>query len=212
MVPTRPTGGTGPGAVRGGGTRIGLFGGTFDPIHRGHVQVAEAVRDALGLDRMLVVVANEPWQKQGRPVSPAEDRYAMVAAALDDRPGLEPSRIELDRGGPSYTVDTVRQLLADQPDAEIVVVVGADVVAALDTWRQHQALRDLVTLAVVDRPGAPLADPPTGWRAVHVAVDPVDVSSTDLRARLEAGEPVADLVPEAVIRCLSERGLYAVGR
>ena len=161
MVPTRPTGGTGPGAVRGGGTRIGLFGGTFDPIHRGHVQVAEAVRDALGLDRMLVVVANEPWQKQGRPVSPAEDRYAMVAAALDDRPGLEPSRIELDRGGPSYTVDTVRQLLADQPDAEIVVVVGADVVAALDTWRQHEALRDLVTLAVVDRPGAPLADPPT---------------------------------------------------
>ncbi|HEY5109480.1 MAG TPA: adenylyltransferase/cytidyltransferase family protein, partial [Acidimicrobiales bacterium] len=88
--------------------RLGIFGGTFDPIHLGHVEVADAVRDALGLDRMLVVVANHPWQKQDRPVTPAEDRYAMVAAALVDRPGLEASRIELDRGGPSYTIDTVR--------------------------------------------------------------------------------------------------------
>ena len=189
-----------------------MFGGTFDPIHRGHVEVAGTVRTALGLERMLVVVANEPWQKQGRPVTPAEDRFAMVAAATADRPGLEPSRIEIDRGGPSYTVDTVRSLLVDEPHAEVVVVVGGDVVGALDTWHEHQALRDLVSLAVVDRPGAPLVDPPPGWRFVRVAVDPVDVSSTDLRARLEAGEPVADAVPEAVIRCLSERGLYATGR
>jgi nicotinate-nucleotide adenylyltransferase len=196
----------------GAGPRIGLFGGTFDPIHRGHVEVAEAVRNALGLDRMLVVVANEPWQKQDRPVTPAEDRYAMVAAALADHPGLEPSRIELDRGGPSYTVDTVRELREREPRAEIVVVVGADVVATLDTWRAHGALRDLVTLAVVDRPGAPVVDPPPGWRFVHVPVAPVDVSSTDLRARLESGRPVEDAVPEAVIRCMSERGLYATGR
>jgi nicotinate-nucleotide adenylyltransferase len=176
------------------------------------VEVADAVRGALGLDRMLVVVANEPWQKQDRPVTPAEDRYAMVAAALADRPGLEASRIELDRGGPSYTVDTVRALLAADPGARVVVVVGADVVGGLDTWHDHQTLRGLVTLAVVDRPGAPVADPPDGWAAVHVAVDPVDVSSTELRARLEAGEPVGDALPEAVIRCLSERGLYATGR
>ena len=194
------------------GPRIGVFGGTFDPIHRGHVEVAGAVRSALGLDRMLVVVANEPWQKQDRPVTPAEDRFAMVVAATADRPGLEPSRIELDRGGPSYTVDTVRALLSAEPGTEVVVVVGGDVVATLDTWHEHEALRDLVTLAVVDRPGAPLVDPPPGWRFVHVAVDPVDVSSTDLRARLEAGDPVEDAVPEAVIRCLSERGLYATGR
>ena len=194
------------------GPRIGVFGGTFDPIHRGHVEVAGAVRTALGLDRMLVVVANEPWQKQDRPVTPAEDRFAMVVAATADRPGLEPSRIELDRGGPSYTVDTVRALLSAEPGTEVVVVVGGDVVATLDTWHEHEALRDLVTLAVVDRPGAPLVDPPPGWRFVHVAVDPVDVSSTDLRARLEAGDPVEDAVPEAVIRCLSERGLYATGR
>ena len=192
--------------------RVGVFGGTFDPIHRGHVQVAEAVSAALGLDRMLVVVANEPWQKQDRPVTPAEDRYAMVVAALADRPGLEASRIELDRGGPSYTVDTVRDLLAAEPDVEVVVVVGADVAASLDTWRDHEVLRDLVSLAVVDRPGTPVVDPPPGWRFTHVPVDPVDVSSTELRALLETGAPVDELVPEAVIRCVSDRGLYAKGR
>jgi len=202
---------TGPEVDRPGPT-IGLFGGTFDPIHRGHIEVAETVRTALALDRMLVVVANEPWQKQGRPVSAAEDRYAMVAAALADRPGLEPSRVELDRGGPSYTVDTVRRLLADEPGAAVVVVVGADVVAALDTWHEHEALRELVTLAVVDRPGAPVVDPPSGWRYVHVPVAPVDVSSTELRARLEAGDPVEDAVPDAVIRFLSARDLYATER
>lgn len=194
------------------GPRIGLFGGTFDPIHCGHVEVAEAVRSALRLDRMLVVVAHDPWQKRDRSVSPAEDRFALVAAALADRPGLSASRLELDRGGPTYTVDTVRAVLAEEPDAEVVVVVGADVVATLDTWHDHEVLRELVTLAVVDRPGVPRVDPPPGWRAVRVACDPVDVSSTALREALEAGRPVDGLVPDAVIRCIAERGLYAEGR
>ena len=194
------------------GPRIGLFGGTFDPIHSGHLQVAAAVRDALALDRLLVVVANDPWQKHDRPVSAAEDRFALVEAALADRPGLEASRIELDRGGPSYTVDTVRAILAQEPAAEVVVVVGADVVAGLDTWHEHRALQDLVTLAVVDRPGVPPTDPPPGWRAVRVACDPVDVSSTALRAAVGAGRPVTGLVPDAVIRRIDERGLYAEGR
>jgi nicotinate-nucleotide adenylyltransferase len=192
--------------------RIGVFGGTFDPIHRGHVEVAAAVSDALALDRMLVVVANEPWQKQDRPVTPAEDRFAMVEAALADRPGLESSRIELDRGGPSYTIDTVRELRALDPEAEVVVVVGADVVATIDTWREHDALRDLVTLAIVDRPGSPGIDPPEGWRFTRVPVTPLDVSSTDLRSRLETGDPVGDAVPPAVIRCIVERDLYATER
>ena len=192
--------------------RIGLFGGTFDPIHQGHVEVADAVRTVLDLDRMLVVVANHPWQKQDRPVTPAEDRFAMVVAALADHPGLEPSRLELDRGGPSYTIDTVRHLLDDEPGAELFVVVGADVVAALDTWHEHEQLRERVTLAVVDRPGVDQVRPPAGWRSVRVAVSPVDVSSTELRTILESGGSVAGLVPEAVIRCMSERGLYATGR
>ena len=192
--------------------RIGIFGGTFDPIHLGHVEVAEAVGDALDLDRVLVVVANHPWQKQDRPVTPAEDRFAMVAAGLDGRPGLEASRIELDRGGPSYTVDTVRELLDAEPGADLFVVVGADVVGTLDTWHEHEVLRDLVTLAVVDRPGVPHREPPPGWRSVRVTVTPVDVSSTDLRSVLEAGGSVEGMVPESVIRCISGRGLYATDR
>lgn len=192
--------------------RIGIFGGTFDPIHNGHLQVAEEVKRVLRLDRLLVVVANEPWQKQDRPVTPAGDRYAMVVAALADHPGLEACRIELDRGGPSYTVDTVRELLVGQPDAELFVVVGADVVGGLDSWHEESALRDLVTLAVVDRPGAaPVATPP-GWCTVLVPVEPLDVSSTGLRTRLEQGESVSGTVPASVIRCISQRDLYATGR
>ena len=198
--------------MTGPGPRIGLFGGTFDPIHTGHVEVAQTVRSALGLDRMLVVVANDPWQKNDRSVSPAEDRFALVAAALADRPGLEASRLELDRGGPTYTIDTVRAVLADQPDAEVVVVVGADVVASIDTWHDHEALRELVSLAVVDRPGVAMVEPPPGWRWVRVACAPVDVSSTELRSALESGDPVEGLVPDAVIRCIAERDLYAKGR
>jgi nicotinate-nucleotide adenylyltransferase len=194
------------------GPRIGVFGGTFDPIHRGHLEVADSVRDALSLDRMLVVVANDPWQKGDRTVSPAEDRYALVAAALADRPGLEASRLELDRGGPSYTIDTVHQLLAAEPEAEIVVVVGGDLVEGLGTWQRSEELKRLVTLAVVDRPGAPGADPPAGWRFVRVPVAPVDVSSTGLRAALEAGDDVTGVVPDAVMRRIVERGLYATGR
>jgi nicotinate-nucleotide adenylyltransferase len=192
--------------------RIGIFGGTFDPIHNGHLQVAEEVRRALRLDRLLMVVANEPWQKQDRPVTPAEDRYAMVVAALADHPGLEASRMELDRGGPSFTVDTVRELLAEEPDAELFVVVGADVVGGLSSWREESALRELVILAVVDRPGAPAVVTPPGWRTVLVPVEPLDVSSTGLRTRLEQGGSVSGTVPESVIRCMAQRGLYATGR
>jgi nicotinate-nucleotide adenylyltransferase len=193
--------------------RIGLFGGTFDPIHTAHLEVADAVKATLSLDRMLVVVANQPWQKEGgRPVTPAEDRYAMVEAALADRPGLEPSRIELDRGGPSYTVDTVEELRRAEPGAELVLVVGSDVVAGLPTWRHEERLQRLVTLAVVGRPGVAPTPLPPGWRGVEVPVAPLDVSSTELRERLESGGLVDDLIPDAVIRCIHRRGLYATDR
>ncbi len=195
------------------GPRIGIFGGTFDPIHTAHLELAEVVRVTLGLDQMLLVVANRPWQKEGeRPVTPAEDRFAMVEAAVVGWPGLVPSRIEIDRGGPSYTIDTVRQLLADHPDADVVLVVGSDVVGGLTTWHDEAALSGLVTLAVVGRPGVAPGPVPPGWRAVTVPVAPFDVSSTGLRRRLERGESVAGLVPEAVIRCIHQRGLYATDR
>ena len=193
--------------------RIGIFGGTFDPIHTAHLEVAEAVRERLGLDRMLLMVANQPWQKVGaRPLTPAEDRFAMVEAAAADWPGLEPSRMEIDRGGPSYTIDTVRQLLGEEPGAEVTVVVGSDVVGGLTTWKDEVALREAVTLAVVGRPGVDPVAPPPGWRTVQVPVAPFDVSSTELRRRLEAGLPVEGWVPEPVIRCIARRGLYATGR
>ena len=197
--------------------RIGLFGGTFDPVHTGHLTAAEEVRSALGLDRMLLVVANDPWQKSDRDVTPAEDRFALVVAAVADHPHLEASRLEIDRGGPSYTVDTVRQLVEAVPDATVVVVVGADVASQLDTWHDADALAGMVTVAVVDRPGAPPAEVPEGWRSVRVAVTPVDVSATELRRALGSADPadralVAATVPAPVVRCIAERGLYASGR
>ena len=196
-----------------GPVRIGIFGGTFDPIHTGHIEAAETVYRKLGLDRMLLVVANEPWQKEGtRSVTPAEDRYAMVEAATEGRPGLEPSRIEIDRGGPSYTVDTVNQLHKRDPSSELIVVIGADVVADLPTWRDEPTLRQNATLAVVDRPGVTMVEPPSGWQSVRVQVAPFDVSSTELRAQLEAGLPVDGLIPDPVIRCIRLRGLYATRR
>jgi nicotinate-nucleotide adenylyltransferase len=195
------------------GPAIGIFGGTFDPIHTAHLELAELVRVTLDLDRMLLVVANQPWQKEGeRAITPAEDRFAMVDAAARGWPGLAPSRLEIDRGGPSYTIDTVHELLAEDPGARLTLVVGSDVVAGLATWHDEEALRDLVTLAVVGRPGADVVDPPAGWRSVTVPAAPFDVSSTDLRRRLEQGEPVEGLVPEAVIRCIRQRGLYATDR
>ncbi len=195
------------------GGRIGIFGGTFDPVHTAHLEVAEAVRGALGLDRMLLVVANEPWQKQDqRSLTPPEDRFAMVEAAVAGWPGLVACRREIDRGGPSYTIDTVRQLQAEHPAAELILVVGSDVVAGLTTWKDEPSLRRLVTLAVVGRPGVPAVSPPPGWHAVNVPVAPFDLSSTELRDRLESGRPVDGMVPEAAIRCIEQRGLYATRR
>lgn len=198
--------------------RWGLLGGTFDPPHCGHLAAARTCRAALGLDRLLLVVANEPWQKvPQRSVSPAEDRMAMVEAAAALVPGVEASRIEVDRGGPSYTVDTVEAIVAGAtasggaPPA-LYLIVGADLVASLDTWKRVDDLRQMVTLVVVTRPQAdPPPDPP-GWRVVHVHGDPVDVSSSEVRDRLDRGLPVDGLVPDAVIRCIGLRGLYAVPR
>ena len=176
------------------------------------MEVAERVSEALALDRMLLVVANDPWQKVDREVTPAEDRYAMVVAATAGHPELEASRLELDRGGPSYTIDTVHEITSRCPGAQVVLVVGADVVDGLPTWKEEAALRDLVTLAVVGRPGAGEPAAPPGWRTVSVPASPRDISSTELRQRLRKGEPVDSLVPDDVIRCIRQRGLYATSR
>jgi nicotinate-nucleotide adenylyltransferase len=170
---------------------------------------------ALSLDRLLLVVANDPWQKSGaRDVSDAEDRYALTRALADEIPGAEASRLEIDRGGPSYSVVTIEEVIAaaGEPAPDVFLVVGADLVADLETWERPDDLRRLATLAVVSRPGQEVQEPPPGWRMVRVDGPRVDVSSSEVRERLASGQAVDGLVPDAVIRCLERRNLYAVRR
>ncbi len=192
--------------------RIGIFGGTFDPPHSGHVAAARAVSEQLGLDRLLLVVANDPWQKSGeRVVSPAEDRYALTEVLAREIPGAEASRLEIERGGPSYSVVTAEEILAaaDGP-VELYLVIGADLVPELGTWHRAEDLRRLATLAIVSRPTGPIPDVPPGWRAEWVNGPQVPVSSSQVRELLAEGRPVEGMVPEPVIRCISRRALYAV--
>jgi nicotinate-nucleotide adenylyltransferase len=189
--------------------RIGVFGGTFDPPHVGHLVTAVNVRHALDLDRVLLVVANEPWQKLGtRPISDARDRLAMVEAAVRDVPGLEASAIEIERGGHSYTADTLAELAAIEPGASLFLILGADAAAGLSTWERVEEVRDLASLVVVDRPGAPSPVVPEGWSWTHVEVPRMEVSSTDLRDRVCDGRPLDYLLPPAVIDCVRTRRLY----
>jgi nicotinate-nucleotide adenylyltransferase len=199
--------------------RIGIFGGTFDPIHVGHLVTAVNARAALNLDVVELVVANEPWQKVGgRAVTPAADRLALVAAAVHDCEGIEVSDREIRRGGPSFTIDTVREILADEPGAQLALIVGADVIARLSSWRSVAALQALCELVVVNRPGsrlpegAALAAALAGWRYEVIEVPALEVSSTDLRDRAATGRPLDFLIPEGAIRVIRERGLYALDR
>jgi nicotinate-nucleotide adenylyltransferase len=193
--------------------RVGILGGTFDPVHIGHLVAAGWARDALSLDRVLLVVANEPWQKTARrTVTPAEDRLAVVTAAVDGVRGLEPSRIEIDRGGPSYMVDTVRELTALSPGTAYYLVVGADVASELDTWHESEALARLVTLVVVDRGGVKRGADPPGWEVERLRIPALDVSSSELRDRLAAGRSIDFLVPAPAILCIDRLGLYAGAR
>jgi nicotinate-nucleotide adenylyltransferase len=192
-----------------GGERLGVFGGTFDPPHVGHLVAAVNVRHDLRLDRVLLVVANLPWQKAGtRPLSAAEDRFAMVEAAVADVDGLEASRIEIDAGGPSYTADTLATLRAEDVTRELFLILGSDAAAGLLTWERCEEVQDLATVVVVERPGASPAAAPPGWRWTRVEVPSVGVSSTDLRARVVDGRPLDYLVTREVAEWIDAHGLY----
>jgi nicotinate-nucleotide adenylyltransferase len=190
---------------------LGVFGGTFDPVHVGHVVVAAETRAALDLDRVLLVVAGDPWQKRGLVVASARHRLMLVEAAVEDVEGVEASAIEIEREGPSVTADTLEALAG--PRRELFLVLGADAVANMPTWRRLEETRDLATVVVVERAGDTHAEPPgPGWRVERVAIPRLDVSSTDLRERLRTGRPVDGLVPPAVVRAIRSHGLYTESR
>jgi nicotinate-nucleotide adenylyltransferase len=185
-----------------------LFGGTFDPPHVGHLVTAVNVRHALDLDVVILMVANVPWQKEGaRAITPAEERFAMVEAAVRDVPGLVAGHTEIDLGGPSYTADTLVALAEEHPDAELYTIVGDDAAAGLATWERYQEVAARSNLVVVDRPGAPVELPSiVEW--IHVEVPRLEVSSTDLRSRFVDGRPLDYLVTAPVLEVIQRHGLY----
>lgn len=192
-------------------TRIGLLGGTFDPLHVAHLVVADQVLDQLGLDEVRLVVNHRPWQKEGdRAITSSEHRLEMVKAAVEPFEGLVASDVEICLGGPSYTVETLAALEAAEPGVEWLVIVGADAAAGLDTWHEAEKLRQEREFVVVNRPGGPDVDP-VGWRTHRVEIPALDVSSTEIRGLLAAGRSVRHLVPDVVIHRVSGWGLYRRG-
>ena len=188
--------------------RIGLFGGTFDPPHVGHLVTAVNVRHALNLDIVILMVANDPWQKSGaRDVTTAEDRFAMVEAAVSVVDGVVAGRDEIDRGGPSYTADTLMALAEKHPGAELFTIVGDDAAAGLTSWTRVDQVAQYSQLVVVDRPGVAV-ELPTQFNWLRVESPRLEVSSTDLRSRFSDGRPLDYLVTEPVLRMIEERGLY----
>ncbi|MGE0877922.1 MAG: nicotinate-nucleotide adenylyltransferase [Acidimicrobiia bacterium] len=189
--------------------RLGIFGGTFDPIHVGHIVAATTVRHAFELDRLLLVVAGDQWQKRGKIVADSADRLAMVRAAVAGIDGIEASSIEIDRGRPSYTDETLEALSA--PGRELFLVLGADAARNTGTWVAVERCQAMATLVVVSRAGDPgqPADP-AAWRWSNVEIPWLDISSSDLRQRLADGRPVDGLVPPAALALIRERGLYGV--
>ncbi len=190
--------------------RIGIFGGTFDPIHVGHLVAAVNARVAADLDELLLVVSNSPWQKEGsRAITPAEMRFRLVEDAVRGVDGLRASDIEIRRGGSSYTIDTVTELFGLDPKVDIVLVVGADAAAGLSTWHRFEELAKCVELVVVNRPGA-IVEPEalSDWNVTFVEVPSLAVSSTEIRRRVVDGRPLDFLVSRHTIEFIASHRLY----
>jgi nicotinate-nucleotide adenylyltransferase len=187
--------------------RLGVFGGTFDPPHAGHLIAAQDAHGGLGLERVLFVPAGEPPHKPSHALSPARVRLELVRAAVAGDARFVVDDLELRRAGPSFTVDTLRALHAAEPAAELFLLLGADQYADLEHWREPAEIRRLARLAVLDREGRVPDD-----GAERVRVTRVDISSTDIRRRVAAGRPVRYLVPDAVEALIRRHGLYGAAR
>ncbi|GAA1925523.1 nicotinate-nucleotide adenylyltransferase [Streptomyces sodiiphilus] len=189
--------------------RLGVMGGTFDPVHHGHLVAASEVAARFHLDEVIFVPTGQPWQKSHQSVSPAEDRYLMTVIATASNPQFSVSRIDIDRGGKTYTIDTLRDLRDLHPQADLFFITGADALAQILGWRDAPELFSLAHFVGVTRPGHALADPglPDGGVSL-VEVPALAISSTDCRARVAQGDPVWYLVPDGVVRYINKRELY----
>jgi nicotinate-nucleotide adenylyltransferase len=189
--------------------KIGVMGGTFDPIHHGHLVAASEVADRFGLDEVVFVPTGDPWQKSGKDVSPAEDRYLMTVVATASNPRFSTSRVDIERDGPTYTADTLADLHDQMPDAELYFITGADALSQILSWHKVEEMFALAHFIGVTRPGYELVDGhlPKG-SVTLVEVPAMAISSTDCRDRVAAGRPVWYLVPDGVVQYISKRRLY----
>ncbi|MDW5327351.1 nicotinate-nucleotide adenylyltransferase [Plantactinospora sp. KLBMP9567] len=190
--------------------RIGIMGGTFDPIHHGHLVAASEVADRFELDEVVFVPTGQPWQKADEPVSSAEDRYLMTVIATASNPRFQVSRADIDRGGPTYTVDTLRDLHSEYgPKVQLFFITGADALEKILSWKDLDQMFELAHFIGVTRPGFVLSDAHLPADTVSlVEVPAMAISSTDCRARVAAGGPLWYLVPDGVVQYIAKRGLY----
>lgn len=194
-------------------SRLGILGGTFDPIHIGHLVAASEAMYRFALDRVVLVPTGRPWQKSR--YSDPEDRLMMTTLAAATHSKLAVSRVEIDRKGPTYTVETLEEFQSFFPSAELFFIAGADAILDLGSWHRVEDLASVAEVVAVTRPGSDITDlpTPTGWPQVHVLEIPgLAVSSTDIRRRIAEGAPIDYLVPAAVARFIRERGLYVESR
>ncbi|NLP85551.1 nicotinate-nucleotide adenylyltransferase [Microbacterium sp. CFH 90308] len=190
-----------------GAPRIGVMGGTFDPIHHGHLVAASEVAQWFDLDEVVFVPTGKPWQKEQ--VSPSEHRYLMTVIATASNPRFTVSRVDIDRTGPTYTIDTLRDLKALRPDAELFFITGADAIAQILSWRDHDELWDLAHFVAVSRPGHVLnTDGLPSDDVSQLEIPALAISSTDCRDRVSRGHPVWYLVPDGVVQYIAKHHLY----
>ena len=187
--------------------RFGVMGGTFDPIHHGHLVAASEVAQSFDLDEVVFVPTGLPWQKDK--VTESEHRYLMTVIATASNPRFTVSRVDIDRDGPTYTIDTLRELKQARPDAEMFFITGADAIAQILSWRDHGELWDLAHFVAVSRPGHVLSTEglPTA-NVSQLEIPALAISSTDCRARVRAGNPVWYLVPDGVVQYIAKHHLY----
>lgn len=187
--------------------RIGVMGGTFDPIHHGHLVAASEVAQSFGLDEVIFVPTGLPWQKDK--VTESEHRYLMTVIATASNPRFTVSRVDIDRDGPTYTIDTLRDLKAARPDAELFFITGADAIAQILGWRNHDELWNLAHFVAVSRPGHVLSTEGLPSEDVsQLEIPALSISSTDCRARVRRGHPVWYLVPDGVVQYIAKHDLY----